>query len=214
MRYASTDRRWYAAVLRWTLRATVLLGAVLGLLALPLACTTRIIPPAGLRESVTVIVVDHGDTPSLVLPAEDSAMIRYAYGEWKWYALGDTGYRRVIPTLLCPTQGTLGRQEMGGAISEAAVRDKMQVGFESLHSVQVEQEQVRRLRWRLDTLYEQNIGTHVFNPRSDLHFVHHPRRYTYFYNSNHMLAAWLQELGCEVRGPAYASRWRVEPASW
>jgi hypothetical protein len=39
--------------------------------------------------------------------------------------------------------------------------------------------------------------------------VHHPQRYTWFWNSNHQTAAWLEEPGCEVRGAAFASRWRV-----
>jgi hypothetical protein len=41
-------------------------------------------------------------------------------------------------------------------------------------------------------------------------FVHHQRRYTYFFHSNHMLAAWLEQLGCQLRGPAYGSQWSVE----
>ena len=54
--------------LRWTARAVLLVGIGLGLLATPLVLTTRIIPPLAPHDPVMVIVVDHGDTPSLVLP--------------------------------------------------------------------------------------------------------------------------------------------------
>lgn len=38
--------------------------------------------------------------------------------------------------------------------------------------------------------------------------------YTYWTNSNHKTAAWLRELGCKVRGPAFNSLWRVrDPAA-
>ena len=138
-------------------------------------------------------------------------MVRSAYGDWQWYALGNTGYLRAIPTLLLPTQGTLGRQEMPGSISPETVEQQMRVGFEQLHRVQVPRQKVQRLRGQLDQLFEQQRQSQVFNRASDLHFVHHRTRYSYFSNSNHMLAAWLAQLGCTIRGPAYASRWSVEP---
>jgi hypothetical protein len=209
-------KRWRplaAIILRWTGRGVLLVGALLGLLAMPMALTTRIIPPVAPHDPVTVIVVDHGDTPSLVLPGEQSGMVRYAYGDWQWYALGNTGYLRAIPTLLLPTQGALGRQEMPGNIIPESVEQQMRVGFERMHTIQVQRQQVQRLRGELDQLFEQQRRSRVFSPASDLHFVHHRSRYSYFHNSNHMLAAWLEQLGCTLRGPAYTSRWSVEPPS-
>jgi len=198
-------------VLRWTGRGILLLGTLLAVLSLPLACTTRVIPPPSPLDPATVIIVDHGDTPSLVLPAADTGMVRYAYGEWQWYALSNTGYVRALPTLLLPTQGTLGRKEMDGAIDEATVASRMTIGFQRMHRIEVERAAVDRLRNRLDAIFKQNHQTLVFNRTRDLHFVHHPRRYTYFFNSNHMLASWLEELDCEVQGPAFVSRWQIGP---
>jgi hypothetical protein len=195
---------------RWAARAMLLLGMTLGLLALPMLFTTQITPPLTLADGVTVIVVDHGDTPTLVLPGQDGGMVRYAYGEWRWYALGETSYLRAIPTLAWPTQGALGRQEMTGPLDEQTLREQMRVGFQRLHRLQVERERANALRAELDRQFQANIETRVFNAGSDLHFVHHRRQYTYFFNSNHMLAAWLEELGCELSGHAYGSRWQVE----
>jgi hypothetical protein len=208
-RRPETHRRW-ATALRWILRSVIVVGIILGLLALPLVLTTRVIPPAAPQNPVTVIIVDHGDTASLVLPSEDGTMIRFAYGDWQWYAMGTTSYFRAIPTLAFPTQGALGRQEMPGPISEQAIAEQMKVGFEQLHPLSIEQDQGTRLRAMLDKSFQQNLESRVFNRGSDMYFVHHRRRYTYFYNSNHMVADWLMELGCQVRGPAYGSRWRVE----
>jgi len=203
-------RRFTWRVLRWTGCGALFLGMLLVVLWLPMTCTTSIIPPASPLEPVAVIIVDHGDTPSLVLPVGDSGMVRYAFGEWQWYALGNTGYLRAIPTLLLPTQGALGRTEMSGEIDEANVASQMRVGFQRMHRVEVERARVDRLHQQLELTFDSNRPTLIMNRANGLHFVHHPRRYTYFFNSNHMLAAWLEALGCEVRGPAFASRWKIE----
>jgi hypothetical protein len=68
---------------------------------------------------------------------------------------------------------------------------------------------VRALHAELERTFADHTDTALFNDAYHLTFVHHPRSYTYFYNSNHMVADWLRELGCQVRGPAYHSRWNV-----
>lgn len=137
-------------------------------------------------------------------------MIRYAYGDWNWYALGRTNLLRGIAALFWPTQGTLGRAELAGPVSIENVRQRVVVEIEHLYPLYVERADVDHLRTRLDQIYYENQATEVVNPAQGLHFVHHPRRYTYFWNSNHAVASWLGELGCEIHGPAFDSRWEVE----
>jgi hypothetical protein len=73
----------------------------------------------------------------------------------------------------------------------------------------VERERAESLERRLDEYFERSADTLVRNPDQGLDFVHHPDRYTYFWNSNHQVAGWLRELGCEVRGPSFNSIWDV-----
>ena len=57
----------------------------------------------------------------------------------------------------------------------AAVRRQLRVGIEHLYRVIVDSRKIERLRARLDSIYEANIETLIYNPIYDLEFVHHPR---------------------------------------
>ena len=86
-------RRSGAAATRWARQgAAVRLAA--GLLAATLTgCVTVVRPPAAPADPVEVYLLDHGRTPSLVLPGGDGGSTRWAYGDWRWYALGEHGLR-------------------------------------------------------------------------------------------------------------------------
>jgi hypothetical protein len=196
-------------VCRWVKRMMVVLVLALGLLASPLGCTTHIEPPANVREPVTVYLLDHGRTSSLVIPNDDGGMVRYVYGDWTWYALADTGLWNGIQALGWPTQGTLGRQALPGLAAGQDIVELVSVPSENVYAVVVERSAARALRHELDQIHRDYAQTLVVNKQYGLDFVHHPQPYTYFRNSNHMVADWLQRLGCRVRGPAFASRWRV-----
>jgi hypothetical protein len=191
---------------RWTGGAVV----VLLILLAPLLFDTVIIPPAEPPDPVTVFLLDHGATPTLVVPRSDGRLVRYAYGDWQYYALANNHALRGIAALVWPTQGTLGRQALDGPGGARNVRRQVPSAIETLHEIRVSREAADRLVTRLDALYEQYRRTEVENAPYGMHFVHHPRRYTYFKNSNHAVAGWLEELGCVTRGPAFYSRWRVE----
>jgi hypothetical protein len=109
------DRR--RATRRWVNRSGVLLLAcalfILFAIA-PMGCTTKVIPPANLAEPRKVFLLDHGRTPSLVLTTDDGTMVRYVYGDWRFYALMETGPLSAVAAVLWPTRGTLGRDEMAG----------------------------------------------------------------------------------------------------
>src|SRR5688572_25859227 len=73
-------------------------------------CTTTIVPPSAVAEPARVAVLDHGRHTSLLveLPGE-GAMVRYAYGDWRWYALGQTGVLEGIAAL-SGNKSALGRK--------------------------------------------------------------------------------------------------------
>lgn len=185
-------------------------------LALPgaAACTTIIQPPAAPPDPVEIYLLDHGRTPSLILPAgNDTLLLRYAYGDWRWYALEQKTSGHAVAALLGPTQGALGREEIPGPPGEAAVRAGVAVEIEALHPIVVGAPEVAALAARLDALFRREIDTLVESPGSGLSFVHHPVPYTFLHSSNRVVADWLRELGCRVRGPALLSRWRIGPAA-
>ena len=172
-------------------------------------CTTTLVPPADVRNPVSVFLLDHGRTPSLILPAENGGMVRYAYGDWQWYALRRTGVFNAIPALCWPTRGALGRGELAGPADEASIRRQLNVGVEHLYELRVESEAVQRLREALDGIYQQNLKTLVVTESVGLSFTHHPQSYCILHNSNHVMAGWLRELGVKTRGIAGFSTWRV-----
>ena len=184
---------------------------LLALLPIAAGCTTVIVPPQTPAHPVRVFLLDHRNTPSLVLPAEDGTMARYAYGDWNWYALDHTGVMDGVRALFWPTQGTLGRQVLDAPPTAQGVTERLgREAYEELLPITVGRAEVERLRKRLDE--EHRAGARIASVSAHgFVFVPHPQRYTYFRNSNHAVASWLHELGCETRGPAFQSRWRVEP---
>jgi hypothetical protein len=180
-------------------------------LAATAACTTAVQPPALAPDRIEVYLLDHGRTSSLVLPAGDGERARWAYGDWRWYALGETSPGRATAALLWPTQGALGRHGVPGPPGAAAVRAAVTVEIEELHPLVVERDRAVALAARLDALHREATDTLTVSPANGLAFVHHPVPYTLLHSSNRVVAAWLRELGCRVRGTALLSRWRVMP---
>ena len=174
------------------------------------SCSTTVVPPRSPIEPVTAFLLDHGDTPSLVLPKPDGNMTRYVYGDWNWYALRNTGLRDGLQALFWSPQATLGRRDLMGPAIADVVRQRIRShAVEEVHPLTLSRADVERLRSRLDE--EHRVGAQrAIVEALDLQFVPHPRRYSYFHNSNHMVASWLRELGCEIHGLTLHSRWRVE----
>lgn len=184
-----------------------------GWLLVPLlmgGCATTIVPPADPEEPVSVFLLDHGRHTSLVIPTETAGLIRYAYGDWTWYAESRPGFWAGISALLCPSQGAFGRRRLPGDQTVEGVRHGLRVGIEHIHEVRVPGPAVQALREELDSLYAAAQETRVRNPEMDLDFVEHPLPYTALNNSNRVVADWLRQLGCRIEGSALFSRWRID----
>jgi hypothetical protein len=201
--------RWLLSRRLWLLAPVVVL-VVIGLLASPLAFSTAVTPPVAPERPVSIFIIDYGMTSALALPHEDG-LVLYAYGDWQYYALRNNHLLRGIAALTWPTQGALGRGHLPGPRSaDHLLRALHDRGVEQVHELQTGAAAVERLRRQMDAAYEAQRGSEVRNAAYGMSFVHHPRRYSWFWNSNHQTAAWLEELGCVVDGPAFASRWQVE----
>lgn len=168
-------------------------------LAGPCACTTEVFAPEDIRDPVTIHIIDYGRHAALLMPDGSGNLVKYAYGDWRWYALSDEGLWQGAAALFWPTQGALGRRGMA-SLSEAR---------EDLITVRVESEKAKHLRQRLEAAYRSELSSQVFNPRYDMDFVYHSEAYSLANNSNSVVTRWLEDLGCEVRGPRILSDWEL-----
>lgn len=185
------------------LAATLLLGA----------CTATLTPPAEVEDPRRAFILDHGRHTTLVLPRADGGLVRYAYGDWDYYARNRTGLWQGARAVLWPTRAGLGRRELAGPATEAGVRRAVAVGIREVITLSVEADRVAALRRELDALFRERGERRRENRRYDLAFVPHPQAYSLASNSNGRVARWLEELDVEVSGWPLWSRWRQAGAS-
>lgn len=182
------------------LAATLLLGG----------CATVVVAPTAPEEPVSVFLLDHGGHASLVLPAGERGLVRYSYGDFRWYALGQTGLGEGLSALAGGTPAALGRRELRGPAEAQAVRAQVREGIRQLYELRVAGAASERLRGELEALFAANRATLVYSATYDLEFVRHPVPYSAEHNSNLVMARWLEVLGCEVEGAGLVTNWRVE----
>jgi hypothetical protein len=181
-------------------------------LAAPLwlcGCAATVFPPQHATDPVQVGVLDHGQHTSLIVPIPGDGMRRYSYGDWRWYALRQTGPLEGTSALLWPSKAGLGRKELPGPFSPAAVAREVRVPIEHALYFRVAAGDVHALVHRLDRIYDENRAGRIVNSAYDLVFVPYPEPYWIFHNSNQVVAAWLEQLGCRVQGPALFAIWRL-----
>lgn len=174
------------------------------------ACAATIVPPPAVEDPAKAAIVDHGRHSSLLLERHDGSVVRYAYGEWDWYALGKTGPARAFAALFLPSEAALGRKRLSGPLSLASARRQVLEGFEEILVFEVEAGRADRLARRLDALFEAGMDRMLHHPGFDLEFVPIPASYWLGRNSNRVTAEWLEELGCRVDGASVLSVWRME----
>ena len=167
-------------------------------------CTTTIIPPADPTDPVSVFVLDYGRHSSLLLrDTSAQAFTEYAYGDWNWFALARSEWYDVFPTLFWPTRGALGRRTLHVESNPETILSVLTC--EHVLEVTVSAQRANELSTALDSQFEQRSETLHYQPLYDLSFVHGETAFHLFDNCNHVLADWLRELGCEIRGPAMAA---------
>lgn len=181
-------------------------------------CTNYITPPAYVSDPQAVFILDFGRHSSLLLPNEaNDEFTEFAYGEWQWYALQRDSFIRIFPTMLWPTQGTLGRNTWvldepapGGRDEAGLVMDLLGVVDEhfypqAVHPVFVERRAISALHELLDERFESSDVEPLSVPEYRLYFVTDARRYTLFHNCNHETVDWLVQLGCDLNGSGMIS---------
>ncbi|MCC5786385.1 MAG: hypothetical protein JJU33_06780 [Phycisphaerales bacterium] len=209
---SKTARRTRRFSLR-SLRVRITILAIV-VLALPTAflvsgCGATIRPPHDPQDPVSIYLIDYGRHTGIVLPRDEPrTYVEYHYGEWAWFAENRAGPLSSVRAMVFPSRGTLGRREHSGTIDEQTLARSYI--FDTIYTLTVGAAEAGALRDRLDNRFDSAIETETYNPRQAMHFVHDEKSYTFWGNCNPVLAGWLRELGCEVRGPALLANWRIE----
>lgn len=172
-------------------------------------CATRVTPPAQLRDPVTVYVVDYGRHSSIILPTGGPRMMEYTYGDWEMYANNHYRWYSGWIKLLISEKGALGRRAIEYTDNEQWMR--MRIWAKRLMKVEVERAKAAELLLDLERAYDRRIATMIVNVPIETHFVRHDSRYWLMHTCNQVTADWLRKLGCEVRGAAILSNFRIEP---
>jgi hypothetical protein len=173
-------------------------------------CATVVIPPERVDTPATVYIVDHGRHASLLLPKEEDGFVEYAYGDWRFFALNEKDLVTGFTALAFPTTSAFGRGFYDAdALHDDLVLDTLRA--ESVDPLEVEHEAVIDLASRLNQRFEKNKDTMVVNDVNGLTLVKEDSAYHVFNNSNQVVARWLRQLGCHVKGPVLLANFRVKP---
>jgi len=175
-----------------------------------IGCINRIVPPRDVAQPVTIYLLDLGKSSSLVLPTREGHMVRYAYGNWNWYALGHNGFFDAISALFFVNSATLARRELPGPLDEKHVRQQVGVDIQYIYPLQVDRRNVDCLRTCLDEVFQRHKSTMIFNRDDNFYFVRLGRTYSGWHNSNVVMSQWLEVLGAKVNGWPVYSAWRIE----
>jgi hypothetical protein len=188
----------------------VFLSLTIAVMSFVTGCTTTTLhPPTQSVEPRVVFVIDHGRHSNLVISRGDGELIRYAYGDWRYYADQDTSLASGAAALLWPTAATLARGELSGPAEVDVLRGQLRVGVEEILVFEVSGLDADRVAGQLDALHLEGESEHQYVPAYDMTFAPHPTPYTWVNNSASVLAGWLEELGVEVEGPRLFASWQV-----
>lgn len=185
------------------------LAVVCALSAAACSRTNILTPPVRPAAPVPVAVLDHGQHSSLVVGLPTGEMVRYAYGDWRWYAEDDTGIVQGAAALFSETPAALGRRLLPGPLTPANLRRQVKAGFQDAVLVEVEADKARALVNRLDAIAAAGRDGAITNPRADLVFYPHPQPYSMASGSNRAVSLWLEEMGVGVEGDAFIADWRI-----
>ena len=174
-------------------------------IAAGVGCTT-ITPPANPTDPVAVMVADYGKHTSLLLPDPADGMTEYAFGDFDYFVLRHNAWYDGLRALFFSGGSALGRRQIPirpGQADAAKV-----VGCERLLVFNVSRARVEALRKSLDSRFDRHRDTEAYNPESHEYDVRDAERYSLTHNCNHVVAGWLRDLGCEVRGLEMTSNFR------
>ena len=158
-------------------------------------------PPVEPDDPVDVVLVDYGYHASIILPRGPNSSVEYAYGDWDYFALSNNHWINIIPALSWPTQGTLGRREIPVSTDPNSIQPHLWSDLS--YRLTVDHEDVAELLGMLDGRFKAGAETKIDNAQHRMTFVQDSQDYCLFWNCNQETAAWLETLGCSLRGSRF-----------
>ncbi len=174
-------------------------------------CSATIIPPAAPLNPVPVAVADYGRHASLIVPdASGKGSVEYAFGDWNWFAAGKNTPCDAAGALLASGQATLGRNTF--PVTPDSPRLAKTLKADRIIEIECSADRVEALRRQLDERFNAGSEHQVYSSTMNLYFVPDDERYRLWNNCNHVTAGWLRELGCEIKGAPYTSKFKLAQA--
>ena len=190
-------------------------GRILLLLACAFATTgcitTQITPPPPSGDDVPIFVTDYSRHSSILLPASQGHYVEYAFGDFDWFALSETGASDGFRALFFSAGSTLGRRQLNLPENADPAAVAKETEAERALRIEVPRDKASALLEQLDDAYFARYDTITYNPASSMWFVRSREPYNALHNCNNLTARWLRELGCKVRGTALFSKFRISP---
>jgi hypothetical protein len=168
-------------------------------------CATRVIPPVVHGRSATVYLSDYGRHSSLLLPVR-GGYNEYAFGDWAFFARGDTRWWVGLRALLHSPQATLGRRFVAAPQGTLSAHD---IDARHLVAFRAPAERVEALEMTLDAQFKRGGSEPIYSDYSKLYHTRDPEAYWLLHNCNHVTARWLRQLGCRVQGSSFTSRFEL-----
>jgi hypothetical protein len=185
----------------------------LGAAVVLVGCSMRLQPPevATLApgQRARVVILDHGIHAGLVLPLEDGSAREYAFGEWEYFALGETGLWQTLGAVLVPSRGAISRRDIPGGARLDPLGLAGPYVVDATYTLVVDAAKARALVGAIEAERAQRAAEVL--TRDDTTFVPTDRRYSASHTCNHQLAKWLEALGVQVSGSRMWARFEVGP---
>jgi len=183
--------------------------AIAAFLLLSAVSPTVLVTPRDISDPTKVFVIDHGTHTSLAIQADSETLIRYAYGDKRYYAQRDTSLSSGAKALLIPTPAVLARAELEMIQSTEELLDQLPVVVNTVYELDVEASKASDLIKRLDSFHSQSAQELISVPAYGLEFAPHPSDYQVFSNSSTMITSWLRELGVTTIGWGLIASWAI-----
>jgi hypothetical protein len=154
-----------------------------------------------------VFISQYGMHSRVAVPIDQTRMVEYGYGDWRYYAEGEKGPWRGLVAIATPTDAALGKRSL--SLTRNSDTFRLSAGADRSERLEVEQGRVNQLLGHLEGRYQANIDSEIQPANSLFSFVKDALPYHLSHNSNHQAADWLRRLGCEVRGNPVNANFRV-----
>ncbi len=190
----------------------IVLGGLFLSLAVLAPIPARITPPTPLNDPVTVWVIGYPVTPlfyhnSLMLPNGSGQWREYSFGDRAVYANNQGRLINLAQAVLYPTPAAFGRQTFDSPHWQQR-QQRSRDGGQRLR-LQVERSRVQELLQQLDQRYHAAGVTPQYNPKVDLYFVPDEQYYAGWQTCNHLVARWLRQLDCQIRGWVFSGQFKL-----